>query len=330
MAGCVGVPYTRKLQDCTYQAPLRDELLSDGFEIGTTEPVPGNVGAGTGCLEMPTVAITAADGATFENPHTWRVDPYTTIRDRIIPGRVLLEEGAELYNCLISGPPEEITFNTALVTGPNAGDRARMTFCTIDPDVASPYYDGIADGLDVRRCKIISITDGVRGFNQLTGLCRIRMTGCLVDELTQFTPDYATGNRPETHNDCAQMQGNPAGDVTDLEFVGCTFNGYHSTTKGDIAELHRAELSAIMVSPNVGTVHVTFRDGWLRGGIYCVNAGTDQGVGSELVVTGNRFERPGTGPNAPDIALAVDPDITLTAADNVFIDNGEPVPVTNA
>lgn len=330
MVGCTGVPYTRKLQDCAYKAPFRDDLLADGFEVGVTEPVPDNVGAGVGCLDMPTVEITAADGVTFEDPHTWRVDQYTTVRDRVIPGRVILGAGARLHNCLISGPPEEITFNTALITGPTSGDRARVEFCTIDPDLASPYYDGIADGLDVRRTKIINTTDGVRGFNQVTGECRISMQASLIDSLTQFTPDYATGNRPETHNDCAQMQGNPSGDTSDIEFIGCAFNGYHSTTKGDVAELHRAELSALMISPNVGTVHVTFRDGWLRGGIFCVNAGTDQGVGTELVVAGNRFERPGTGPNAPDVALAVDADITLTAENNVYIDNGEPVPVTGA
>lgn len=329
---CIGVPYTRKLEDCRYQAPERDEVLSDGFDTGITEPTLENTGSGAFCRSMPTVAITEGDGVTRPDSCTWVVAADTVIRDRVINGRVILGERAHLYNCLITGPDAECMFNTALIIGPGQGDRARVEFCTIDPTVASPFYDGIADGLDVRRTTIINVTDGVRGFNQITGMCRIRMTGSVIESLTQFTPDYATGNRPETHNDAAQMQGNPSGDVTDLEFIGCAFNAYHSTTKGDVAELHRAELSALMLSPNVGSIHVTFRDGWLRGGIFCVNAGNDGLAGSELTVTNCRFERPGTSPNAPDVAFAVDSSLQpgLIQSGNIFIDNGEPVPISGA
>lgn len=328
---CSGVTYTRTAvrNPFIYEAPFRDDLLADGFITGTTEPEDGvNVGAGVFGRPTPDQTIVEGDGIALGPNSTWTIGAGITVRDRIIPGRVVLGEGAILRNCVITGPPSEVEFNTALITGPDEGTHARVLFCTIDPDVASPYYDGIQNGLIVQRSWITNITDGVRGFNQTTGRCRVRVEGTLIDSLTQFTPDYATGNRPETHNDCAQMQGNPNGDVQDIYFDGCKLNARHSTTKGDLDELHRAEISALMLSPNVGSIHMTFTRGWLLGGIFCVNAGNDGLSGSELVLTDSRFERPGTDDLAPDVAFAADTSLTLTESDNVYIDNGEPVPVT--
>lgn len=329
---CPGVTYTRTAtrNPFIYEAPFREDLLADGFVTGTTEPESGvNVGTGVFGRPTPTQAIVEGDGITLGPDATWTIDAGVTVQDRVIPGRVILREAAELRNCRITGPPTEVTFNTALITGPDTGTPARVLFCTVDPDVASPYYDGVQNGLNIQRSWITNVTDGVRAFNQTTGQCRIRMEGSQVDALTQFTPDYAfPGERPETHNDCAQMQGNPNGTVEDLFFDGCKLNARHSTTKGDVAELHRAEISALMLSPNVGTIHVTFTRGWLLGGIFCVNAGNDGLTGSELVLTDSRFERPGTDPLAPDVAFSADASLTLTQSGNVFIDNGEPVPVT--
>jgi hypothetical protein len=154
----------------------------------------------------------------------------------------------------------------------------------------------------------------------------------------QFRPDYATGSRPETHNDVGvQCQGNPGGDNNDLYFEGCWADARHSTTKGTIPPTH-TQLAAIMVTPasGVGAVHMTYTKGWLSGGIYCVNMGSD-GVNafgaSSAVITYNVFEKPGTdiyGDGfAPDIALAVDPTMDLTHFGNVY-DDGTPVPRTNA
>lgn len=330
---CPGVTYTRiPAQPFVYEAAFRDDLLADGFVTGVTEPTAQNVGAGLDGRSVPSTTIVEGSGVTSGPNHTWIIDPDVEVRDVIIPGRVVLGQASYLHNCVITGPPEEVTFNTALITGPTSGRPATVDFCTIDPDVPSPYYDGVQNGLRVRRTLIRNVTDGVRAFNNVTGQCQVTMQGCLVESLTQFTPDYATDNRPETHNDSAQMQGNPNGTVTDLLFDGCAFDARHSTTKGDVAELHRAEISALMLSPNVGTIHATFRDGWLKGGIYCVNAGNDNLAGSELTITGTRFERPGTDSLAPDVAFAVDASLQagLVESGNVFIDNGEPVPVTVA
>lgn len=332
---CAGVTYTRPADNqFVWVAPERQDLLADGFILGTTEP-DGGVNVGVGVFGRPTPAETIAEGpdVTLGPDAEYQIAEGATVSDVIIPGRVRLGVGARLYNCIVTGPPTEVTFNLALVTGPASGPGASVDFCTIDPDTASPYYDGIADGLTVRRTWIKNVTDGVRAFNQVSGTCRVRMEGCLIESLAQFTPDYAfPGGRPETHNDCAQMQGNPSGDLNDLYFDGCKFNGRHSTTKGDVAELHRAEIAALMLSPNVGDVHVTFTRGWLLGGIFCANAGNDALTGSELTLTDTRFERPGTDTLAPDVAFAVDDTLLpgLTQSGNVFIDNGEPVPVTSA
>lgn len=326
---CAGVTYTRTpANPYVWTAPEREDLLADGFVLGVTEPLGGvNVGAGVFGRLVPEQEIVEEEGVTLGPDYLWTIAADVTVRDRVIPGRVRLGSGARLVNCVVTGPPQEVAFNTALITGPSTGPVARVEFCTVDPEVASPYYDGIQSGLRVQRSWLKNITDGVRGFDTSVGMCRIRMDGCLIESLTQFTPDYATGDRPETHNDCAQFQGNPNGSLTDLMFVGCSLNARHSTTKGDVDLLHRAEISALMLSPNVGSVHITFRDGWLRGGIYCVNAGSDLLDGSELTLTDSRFERPGTGPLAPDIAFAVDDTILpgLTESGNTYIDNGEPV-----
>lgn len=326
-----GVTYHRLPDDpWNWYAPGRPPMRPyDPFELGVTPPIAGEtVGAGVRGQAWPSETIQTGIGIARGTDGIYRIDAGKLVRDVAIPGFVNLGAGAILENCLITGPSTEFTNERPLVLGSPTGQKAEMRFCTVDPTNPSPYYSGIGRGLHVYRSHIQNVTDGVTAFDTATGRCRILLEGVLIENLTQFTPDYAYqqgAGRAETHNDCAQMQGNPLGDVHDLIIDGCQLNARHSTTKGDVAELHRTEIAALMLSPNVGSIHMSVTRSWLLGGIYCVNAGSNKLAGSELIIGGCRFERPGTAVNAPDKALAVDSTLQLVHYDNTYIDNGQPV-----
>lgn len=306
--------------------------IGDSFTIGITEPAGGtNVGAGV-LRSYPTQTISVGGSVSFANS-IYTIATGATVSDVIIPGFVNLHGGSVLENCIVTGPPSEQAVQRPIVTGPKTGkpNLASVRFCTVDPTVASAYYDGVGwTNLHVERCWIKNTTDGVAAFDNFgNGGCNLLIEGTHIESLVQFTPDYANGNRSETHNDCAQMQGNAGNGPGDIYFDGCKFDGRHSTIKGDIPP-RQVNISALMLTPNVSSLHMTYTRGWLLGGMYCVNAGSSALSGSELVITNNRFERPGTDPLAPAAALAVDATLTLTQSGNIYIDNGQPVPVTNA
>jgi|GEM_PF-6687794 hypothetical protein len=308
-------------------------FAGDTFTLGTTEPQGGiNVGAGV-ARAYPTQTISVS-GLVSLSGSTYTISAGATISDVIIPGFVNLNDGSVLENCVVTAPPTEQATSRPIVKGPTGGttNLAHIRFCTIDPDVASAWYDGFGyTNLHVERTWVKNTTDGVAAFDNFgNGGCNLLIEGCHIESLAQFAPDYAyTGGRLETHNDCAQMQGNGGGNVNDIYIDGCKFDGRHSTTKGDIPP-YRLQIAALMLTPNVSAISMTYTRGWLLGGIYCVNAGSDTLSASELVITNNRFERPGTDPEAPSVALAVDSGLTLTATGNTYIDNGQAVPATNA
>lgn len=308
--------------------------IFDTFVLGTTEPNGGvNVGAGV-IRAYPTNTISVG-GVVSLSGSTYTIAAGATVSNVVIPGFVNLNNGSVLENCVVTAPPTEQTTGRPIVKGPTGGttNLAIVRFCTINPTASSPYYDGVGyTNLRVERTWIKNTTDGVAAFDNFSnGGCNLLLTGCLIESLAQFRPDYAyPGTRPETHNDGAQMQGNgSATSADDIYFDGCKINARHSTTQGDIPPT-LTQIAALMLTPNVGNVHMTYTRGWLLGGIYCVNAGSNTLSGSDLVITNNRFERPGTDAEAPTVALAVDASLSLTASGNTYIDNGQPVPVTSA
>lgn len=324
------------------EAPGWSDPWVGGTLIGTLKPVGGtNVGAGL--LEgrpYPTATIATGTGITY-NATSKRYTISTVVTDRVIPGFVTLTATGELENCEIQAPPVEYTSGyTALVEGPATVGQGKIRWTTIKPTVASAYYDGIGRGVEAYYCDVQGVIDGVRGFSTSVNGARIQCYAVHFHSSPQFRPDYAhSGGRPETHNDIViQAQGNPNGDDNDILFDGCWGDARHSTTQGTTPAT-RDQIAAIMITPaaSQGAVHMTYRNGWLTGGIYCVNGGSD-GVDdygpSSLVLTGNRFERPGTDVygdgRAPDVAIALDSHLIRTVSGNVYEDNGLPVPVTNA
>ena len=305
------------------------------FVLGTTEPVGGS-NVGTGIVASAPSANVTVDGTIVTYNATTEV--YTvaagqTVERKIFPGFVNLAAGATIRNCLVSGPPAEHASDRALVQGPTTGStRATVSFCTIDPTVASPYYDGIhALNIHTERTWIKNTTDGFRVYNTGGGAINFLGEGCHAEALAQFAPDYVN-SRAETHNDDAQMQGTTAGGLTasDVYFDGCKFDGRHSTTKGNIPPYSFGQ-SCLMLSPNVGPVHLTFTRGWLLGGNQGINAvSASLTSASHLTVTSTRFEKPGTDALAPTVAflLATGSTLTLVQSGNTYISDGTAVPVT--
>lgn len=325
------------------EEPGWSDMWAGGGLIGLLKPI-GGTNVGGGIFEdrpFPSATLTTGAGITY-NATTKRftLAAGVVIEDKVVPGFLSGAAGSKAINCHIAGPDTEYTGGyLAMVEGPSSVGQMELEWCTIDPNVASAYYDGIGRGVVARYCDVKNVVDGVRGFSTSVNGVRIQCYATHFHSSAQFRPDYANSNRDETHNDVmVQAQGNPSGDDNDLLFDGCWGDGRHSTTKGTLPAT-RAQISAIMITPqaSVGAVHMTCRNSWLSGGLYCVNGGSDtvDDYGpSSLVLTGNRLERPGTDVygdgRAPDVAIALDPNLVRTVSGNVYEDNGAPVPITNA
>jgi hypothetical protein len=318
--------------------------FASGLLIGYVKPIGGtNVGAGIfEARPYPTATLTTGTGITYNaTSKRFSLAAGVVIEDKVIPGFLSGAIGSKAINCVLAGPPAEYTGGyTAMVEGPATIGQMELEWCTIAPTVASAYYDGIGRGVKASYCDVKGVIDGTRGFSTSVNGVRIQCYATHFHSSPQFRPDYAySGTRGETHNDVVvQCQGNPNGDDNDLLFDGCNGDARHSTTQGTTPAT-RDQISAIMITPSasVGAVHMTYKNGWLSGGLYCVNGGSD-GVDdygpSSLVLTGNRMERPGTDVygdgRAPDVAIALDTHLIYTVSGNVYEDNGAPVPVTNA
>lgn len=304
---------------------------STGFVLGTTEPISSNSGAGI-LRSYPTITING--NVTVANGQT--------VSDRIINGYVDIAVGGTLENCVVRGPAVEPTSGARPLVRVNAhtptvgGPRATIHFCDIRPQTPSAFFDGIGyKGYYAYRCKIMDTTDHFAVFStQSDGLVNVLVEGCYAPIMTYWSPDYAyPGGRAETHNDSVQFQGN-FGNENDAIFTGNALNSRFTTYAGQSAPEPFG--AAIMVTPNVpdvagvaNRVSATFHKNWLRGGIHTVNAGSNTNTSGLIVFTENRFERPGSASDAPVIALGLNSSYPRRVSGNVYIDNGQAVPISN-
>jgi hypothetical protein len=315
-----------------------------GGGLGMVEPIGGtNIGAGKyDNRPFPTATISVGSGVSFNaTTQRYTINSGVTVENVVIPGFLTLQDGALARNVYVKGPPTENSGAKAMVEGPSTSGQGRIEWSTIDPAVASAYYDGMGRGTFAYACDFKNIVDGMRAFSTSINGARMRAEACEFHDAVQFRPDYANSNRAETHNDVGiQFQGNPNGGNEDIVLYGCRVNARHSLTKGTTPPT-RAQIAAIMVTPQAsqGAAHGTVTWCWLYGGIFCINAGSDLNQsfgGSSLVVTNNRFERPGTNifgdGRAPDIAFVADNSgsaFIVTHSGNTYIDNGAAVPKSN-
>lgn len=285
------------------------------FSLGTTEPVASNTGAGV-LRAYPTIELNGDQTVTTPNG----------IVDRIINGRVTITGDGSIENCVIRGAATARTSSAELITTSGATSQAAIRFCDIAPQTPSAYWAGLGKKrFYAYRCKIWNCTDSFAAFASGDGICNVRIEGCYSPDMTRFAPDYANSNRAETHNDTIQLQGN-VDDANDIVLIGNSFVARHSQTTGDLPTSH-VQLSAVMVTAAVQPAcSATFNQNWFRGGVFTFNAG---GSGGMLVITNNRFERPGTVSPGPTTALSLNAAVGRSASGNTYIDNGAAVPITN-
>lgn len=304
------------------------------FTLGLTEPIGSNSGAGV-IRAYPTTVING--NVSVANGQT--------VADRIINGYVDIAIGGTLENCVVRGPATQPTSGGRPLVRVNGhtptpgGTRANIRFCDVRPQTPSAFFDGIGyKGYYAYRCKIWDCTDSFAVFStQSDGLVNVLVEGCYSPNMVQWRPDYAySGGRSHTHNDTIQFQGN-LGDVNDAIFTGNSFYAKFVTYAGtQPLESTRQHQAAIMITPNVpdvagiaNRVSATFHRNWLRGGIHTVNGGSDTNTSGRIVFTENRFQRPGVGEFAPTVALSLNSAYPRTVSGNTYIDNGQPVPVSN-
>ncbi len=306
------------------------DIADSAFVPGSVKPIGGtNVGAGILGAE-PTITI-ANGGDVSISGQVCTIAPGATIEQRVFPYFVNLSPGSRLINPKFIGPATEQAVSRALVQGPSSGT-AYIEWFTIDPQTPSSYYDGIgAYNLDARYGHIKNCVDGVRAYNTLGAPVNVACRALHIEKFAQFMPDVAN-SRTITHNDGCQHQGTTATVANDdVFFDGCRIDARRSAEAGNASSAQPDNVAALMVTPNVGAVHLKFVNGWLSGGVATVNAGADAlaSNGSRLEITNTKFEKPGTVSDSPSYALLIQSGLTTVFSGNTYESDGTAVGVTN-
>lgn len=304
----------------------------DNFVLGETEPTALTNGAGKmpghpsiGSLPIINGDVTVTAGTVFE--------------DRIVNGRLFVNHssGAQtiVRNVEVRGaavPPSSgsavplVTVQGLQGTITSSTQQVLFEFVTIRPQTPSSYWDGFGRKcFKTVRCLIEDVNDGWQIFSSTAdGLVRVTDEGSCLTMFAQFQPD-AANPRPVTHNDGVQNQGS----LDDPDFTGTAINARPSTTRSNPLPPIRDELSAIMLNSNTQTrAGIKLDRCFMRGGIYCFNAGLPNGY---VEITNTKFERPGTAADgfAPSRAISINPSVTRLVSGNTYFDNGATVPVIN-
>jgi hypothetical protein len=316
--------------------------IPDLFALETTAPTALNSGAGV-IRPAPTITLVGDQTASTGAP----------IMDRIIEGNVNITGLGYLENCIVRGRVDGSTGNQrAIINTDNAtvpaggwydgGDafvagvssRANIRFCTIDPQTPSPWQGGIGNkNFYAYRCKLVRTTDMFAIFATAAsgGQTKTRVEGCYATYMVQWAPDPPNGNRPNTHNDIAQFQGNSGG-LADSVWLGNWFDARYDPTYGNPVT-PRTDFNGITLSPLSSAewpqqCWIYFRGGWLLGGGQTFNGGTTSNANGGAAVIDTLFERPGTDAQAPTKACVIHSNMSVrTTSDIFYIDNGAVVPV---
>ena len=120
------------------------------------------------------------------------------------------------------------------------------------------------------------------------------------------------------------------GPADDILLDGCRLDAYHSTEQGSPQPPEHTQIAAVMMTPNQqDKVCLTLRRSWLTGGVFTFNASAPANANSIIVLADNEWERPRNG--GPSAAIALDPTlVNRTLSNNVYSDDGSPVPVYSA
>lgn len=301
-----------------------------GFTLGVTEPTAANTGTVASGRMQSGRAVVSSDFTAAAN---------TTYYDTQYDGIVTLSSGCKFVNCVFRGPAAYTVTTTLIKSQANHAVRPILEFCDIIPRTPSAYVTGVGSKFyHLHRCFIDQTIDAFAAYSTLSdGLANVLIEGCYVPQMVRFAPDYANGDREEVHADDLQARGNNAPGVgaSDIILRGNSFNARWHPTLGQrgTALSNVSNLACVMLSLDAAlqsTYNLTIDQNWLRGGNATINGGDWQGSGS-LVITNNRFERPGSATDAPRFSMLLAPasEPYRTVSGNTYIDNGAAVPVSN-
>lgn len=297
------------------------------FRLGETEPTSQNAFTPSAVVgpRVPETSLENYAGDLTNISEGDRVDRL------VITGRVKpTTSGWVLRDCLIApGEPDPVGADPMdrndLVPAldmrgvPAAG--GTVEFVEVRPSYRSHEMYGFKGGnVLVRRSVIVATTDGVQVHGSGTYPNDtpkfLVLAGCLIGGLRTFAdPNQSDG---WTHNDVVQAFGS----VTNLEIVGCALYG--------------GRTSCILIQQQSGLYQtVTIDRNWLYGnhdvGSTINTSQNGRGVicaGGALTITGNRVAQAG---KSPAILIASDTlkAPTTTISGNVYMETGEPVPISS-
>jgi hypothetical protein len=288
--------------------------------LGFIEPNGSNVGAGKMPeANRPYPRIEIFGDVTLTGTQS--------LKDRIVHGRVYCNGANLVENCVIDGGPAPTTGEVYLVQT-HGGTGSTIRYCNLAPANPSPRWNGVGTKyFTAEYNNIWRVTDGFSVFSQLAdGVTNTKILGNFCPSMIQFRPDLPRNGaqRPETHNDTVQLQGNRKL-ASDCIIEGNSFDATHSASYeyGTLVPLTSTftNLAAVMVTANTQAgCSATIKNNWLRGGIFTLNAGKPNS-GGILIVTGNRCERPPSSQPTINKSLNIDISTTYTASDNFYLNS---------
>lgn len=327
MAAIAGVVYVASKTGGMWVAEGRPSLLQAAptFEVGTTFPDTGVVGAG---VLRPLTSVVNGD-VTYSTPTA----PGNPIKDVTFNGIVNAVPGVEFENCAMRGPAVRTSGSNLLqVIGYNTAGSTQVVarYCDINPQGPSSYWNGVGwRNYRLEQCNIWGSVDGLAAYalsSDANPRAYVNVIGTWIHDLAQFKPDVA-GNRDVTHNDCIQAQGN-VGPADDILLDGCRLDGYHSLTQSSPLPPEHTQISAVMLTPNTqDRICLTLMRSWVTGGVVTVNGLSSQ-PNSLLVLDRVQFEKPHPSTGGPSAPVRLNANLTGRTITGLVYPDGSAVPVT--
>lgn len=288
---------------------------------GEYKPV-ANVTAG---LVDPNAAFTTINGS-----QTLAVADQT-FSNRIYNGTVFIAAtGITFNNCVFLGSPNVITSTNACIRG-HSSIAARMggavfNDCVIRPQRPSWWMNGvIGENASFNRCLIENVVDGFSLSSQSDVGSVTNIRGCVVRSMDRFAwqpPETGDGQADlTTHNDCIQFHR-----TKNVNIIGNSFICAEPAKMVD----SWYPLNCMLIKQEVSSdpldmiENVLVDKNWFTGGQVGINlALAFSNTLGTVTISNNKFTRGGQR-----LYIASFASFAGTLTNNVFEDNGSPVPIT--
>lgn len=289
----------------------------DSFILGETKPTASNTGAGI-LRAYPTVVATGLVGGVLTLTGT------QSLVDKVVNGRVVCKGNNLIENCVINGGAAITSGAKWFINTSGATAQADIRFTTITCTNPTAWTNGIGErNYFAYRCLIEKTTDLFAAYCTTSGFdtpLNVKIHGCYGRQMVRFAPDYANGNRAETHNDWIQVQGGQG-----VDLFGNNMQAYHHPTLGTVPiPSPHEQIAAVMLTANTARItDITIRNNWIGGGQQAINGGAVNRAGTPNVVNvyNNIFDRGARVASDGDtLALCLDTTTTGTISNNKYED----------